>query len=381
MLTDIDHKIRIAHIITRMDRGGAPDIVRLLAEKCDPLRFEVTLVYGLTREPSDATRWLLASLKDRTIMVPSLRRALNPFFDVCAFFSLYRILKKGRFDLVHTHTAKAGVLGRITARLAGVRAVVHSPHGHDFYGYFGSFGSFWVVWVERWASRFCDCIHVLTQLEKGDMVVRRICPAEKIRVIASGVSAPAQDAALRAPSETSCVGFVGRFETVKGPEYFIEAAAEIAAKFPRVRFLMAGDGSLRADLEKQARRLGLGDKLTFAGWVEDVDTALRQIDILVVASLNEGVGRVILEAAARGIPSVATRVGGIPEVVRDNETGILVASRDAKGLAGAVLRLLQDTAMYRRLQEAGMRLVREEYSEGKMIAEFTHLYNELKYEA
>jgi len=369
--------IRIAHIITRMDRGGAPDIVRLLVEKLDPQRYEPTLIYGLTREPSAQTRRLLASLGQRAVCVPSLRRAPRPFLDGTAFFSLLKILRKGRFDLVHTHTAKAGVLGRIAARRAGVAAIVHSPHGHDFYGYFGRAGSLLVVWAERFAARFCDRIHVLTRLEEREMARYRICPAQKVRVIPSGVSVNVPAAAQRDKAGL-CAGFVGRLEPVKGPGYFVEAAAVISRQRPQVRFLLAGEGSLRAGLEERSRALGLSPMMTFNGWVEDINALYGQIDILIVPSLNEAVGRVILEAGARGIPSVAAAVGGIPEVVRDGETGLLVKARDAKGMADAALRLLGDGAVRRRMGEAAAAWVRQEHDELKMVAGFEQLYNELR---
>ena len=364
--------IRIAHIITRMDRGGAPDIVRLLAERLDPQRFEATLIYGMTREPSQATRRFLARQDLRAHMVPSLRRCVNPFFDVPAFLALLNILKRGKFDIVHTHTAKAGVLGRIAARMAGARTVIHSPHGHDFYGYFGPMGSVLIVWAERFAGRYCDCIHVLTQLEREEMVKRRICPEEKIQVIASGVSLDA--AAEKKDGRDLCVGFVGRLEPVKGPDYFIEAAAVIARELPGVKFVVAGDGSMRSALEARSQALGLAGKVRFIGWVEDINAALGQVDILVVPSRNEAVGRVILEAAARGVPSVAARVGGIPEVVRDKETGLLVAGHDVQALAFGVLSLLKDEALRWKMGTQASSWVRREFGEEKMLEAFKQLY-------
>ena len=371
------NRIRIAHIITRMDRGGAPDIVRLLVERLDPQRFEVTLIYGMTRQPSEATSRLLVVEGQQAHMVPSLRRAVNPFLDVPAFLALSRILKREGFDIVHPHTAKAGVLGRIAARMAGARAVIHSPHGHDFYGYFGRLGSLLVVWAERFAARYCDRIHVLTQLEKEEMLRRRICPEGKIQVIASGVSLDSC-VVKQGGGAVLCVGFVGRLEPVKGPDYFVDAAAAVARGFANVKFLVVGDGSLRPALEARSRALGLYGAMRFAGWVEDIDAVLAKIDVLVVPSRNEAVGRVILEAAARGIPSVAARVGGTPEVVRDKETGLLVAPRDVSGLAAGVLCLLKDGALRWKMGAEASAWVRREHSDSKMIAEFERLYSELK---
>ncbi|MGE5280060.1 MAG: glycosyltransferase family 4 protein [Deltaproteobacteria bacterium] len=372
--------IKVCHIITRLDRGGAPDIARLLAQRLDPQRFSATLIYGWTREPSERTRRFLEQARDGAVLVPSLRRSINPLRDACAYRSLSDILRRERFDIVHTHTAKAGVLGRIAARRAGVPVVVHSPHGHDFYGYFGALGSSLVVRAERIAARYCDRIVVSTRLEREDMLAYRICPAAKIRVIPGGVAVPV-DIPARRPAGDVCVGFLGRLEPVKGPEFFIEAAARIAPAAPRVRFLVAGDGSMRRYLEERSRALGLLDRIEFAGWVEDAQACLQRMDVLVVPSRNEAVGRVILEAAGRGIPAVAARVGGIPEVVREEETGLLVAPGDAAGIAAAVLRLVGDGDLRAQMGARAHDWTKKEFSEEKMLAAFEQLYAESAHEA
>lgn len=380
-------KIKIAHIITRMDRGGAPDIVRILFEKLDQEQFDLTLIYGPTVSPSKRSIELINALGKRAILIPVLCRSISPFYDAIAFFAILKALRKEKFHVVHTHTAKAGILGRIAARIAGVKVIIHSPHGHDFYGYFGRPASWFIVCAERFAALFCDRIHALTELEKKDMLLFKICPQEKLEVIYSGVevgfSRPSQHLVDNIKTELSAkdkmyfVGMVGRLEPIKGVSYFIEAAKMVTQELDNVEFLIVGDGSLKEDLKKMAESLGLSANLAFMGWREDVNTILFTLDLLVLSSLNEAVGRCVLEAQAVGVPVVATRVGGVPEVVLDGVTGMLVPPKDPKKLAEAILFLLKADDKRRQMSEAGRGWVDEKFSDRVMVQKFEEMYKKL----
>ena len=162
----VNRKIKIAQVITRMDWGGSPDIVRILCERLNPDKYEVWLLTGETKYPSKKTEDFFRRFKDRVVFVPELKRDICPLSDLAAFLRLYFLFLKHRFDIAHTHTAKAGFLGRIAARLAGVPGIIHTPHGNNFYGYFGRVASRLVVWLERFADYFADKNIVLTELEK-----------------------------------------------------------------------------------------------------------------------------------------------------------------------------------------------------------------------
>ncbi|HAJ57172.1 MAG TPA: hypothetical protein DCL35_05320 [Candidatus Omnitrophica bacterium] len=376
------NKIRIAHIITRMDRGGAPDIVRLLFEKMPPDEFDLTLIYGRTACPSEKSKEFIRDLKEKAVVVSALRRDINPFYDLLACINIYCILRKGGFDIVHAHTAKAGALGRVAAKLAGVRKVIYSPHGHVFYGYFGYLASRAVVLAERFAALFCDKIHALTELEKNDLVSFGICPSSKIEVVYSGVDLgllrPVYAAdRLRPDGGVYTVGMFGRLEPVKGAGYFIEAAGIALKECDDVKFLIVGDGSLRNELEDKVRRAGLAEKIIFTGWREDIDAVMSGLDILVLPSLNEAVGRSALEAQAMGIPVVATKVGGVPEIVKDGVTGLLVGPGDAGALAEAILKLLKDDKKRSDMGQAARGWVDEKFSDRVMIKSFEEIYRKL----
>ncbi len=241
--------------------------------------------------------------------------------------------------------AKAGVLARIAARLAGIKIVVHTPHGHNFYGYFDPFFTKLVIWLERQMSRITDKIICLTELEKSDFLKFRVAPEEKLTVIYQGLELEkyrntAVDKAVLKRSlgirrEDLVVGFIGRLEEIKGPEYFVRAAAK-ATSGDNITFLIIGEGNLRDKLKNLAEALGIAGKTVFTGWREDIPQILAAIDILVQPSLNEAVGIALLEAQAAGVPVVASRVGGVPEVVKDGFSGILVPAKDTDALAAAI---------------------------------------------
>jgi glycosyltransferase involved in cell wall biosynthesis len=380
-------KIKLAQVITRLDWGGAPDIVEIICGRLDLTIYDVTLIYGFTRYPSDKTRKFLSSFVGKVILVPYLKRGVSFLDDLGALIKLYSIFRREKFDIVHTHTAKAGFIGRIAARLAGTRLVIHTPHGHDFYGYFGCLGSWFIIMSERIAALFADKILVFTDIEKADMLKYRICPFEKLGVIKSGIDFSVFDNPdvdiTKKKSEFSigpddyAVGMACRLESVKGCEYFIDAAKIVLNSIPNTKFLIIGDGSLRSSLMKRTRRLGMKDKIIFTGWREDMPRIIPILDILVLASLNEAVGRVLLEAGAAGKPTVATVVGGIPEIIKDGQTGILVPSGDPERIAGAVIYLLRDAEKRCVMGCAAKEWVKENFNGEKMMNEICDIYRRL----
>ncbi|RJR21267.1 MAG: glycosyltransferase family 1 protein [Nitrospiraceae bacterium] len=377
-------KIKIAQVITRLDWGGSPDIIRLVCKSLDPDRFDITLITGPSKNPSSMTENFLTEFKNRVITVPQLQRDVKPLDDIIALFRLYRLFRKEKFDIVHTHTAKAGALGRIAARLAGRAGVIHTSHGHNFYGYFGPAKSKLVIMAERFLTHFTDRITALTDLEKKDLSSYNVARPEKVDIINSGLELElyrnvkadknGRRDKLGIKSGSVLVGMVGRLEQIKGPGYFIEAAVSVAEKCPQAEFLVVGEGSLRYKLESRCRELKISDRVTFTGWREDIPEILPGLDILVLPSLNEAVGRTLIEAGACGIPVVATKVGGIPEIVKDMETGILVPPGDADGLARALISLIEDNDKRQRMGEMARFWADDKFSASRMVASFSDLY-------
>ena len=380
-------KIKVAQVITRMDWGGSPDIVRIICSNLDPAVYDITLILGQTRYPNAKTKMFLNKIGAKTIIIPQLKRDINFLSDTIAFLKLYSLFRRYRFDIVHTHTAKAGALGRLAAFLARVPVIVHTLHGHNFYGYFGKSFSKIIVFVERFLSRVTDKIIVLTGLEKEDLVKFKAGRAEKMRIIYQGLelenlfSDNLDKAKIRSglgiAQGESVVGMVSRLEAVKGPQYFIEAALLLAKRIAGIKFILVGEGKLRRKLEERVREAGLADNFIFTGWRDDALDVASVFDVLVLPSLNEAVGIVLIEAQYIGIPVVATNVGGIPEIVRHNETGVLVEPADPAALAQAVECLLTDKEKRRKLAGAAHAWVRGRFMAEDMVAEISKLYQEM----
>lgn len=380
-------KIKIAQVITRLDWGGSTDIFRILCAHLDPHRYDITLIVGDTRHPTLKTGEFLNRFRARTIIVPELRRDINPVFDIAALWRLYFIFRQRRFDVVHTHTAKAGALGRIAAALVKTPAIVHTPHGHNLYGYFNPRVSAVIARIEKFLSRFTDELIALTELERSDYVASGVAGAEKISVIYQGLElekftrdwkgAFNVKSSLKIRPEERVVGMVGRLEPVKGSLFFIEAAALIVKRCPDVRFLIIGEGSLRSSMEQRVKELGINANVIFTGWREDIPDILSLMDVMVLPSLNEAVGIALIEAQAEGVPVVASRIGGIPDVVKDHKTGILVPPSDAPAIAEAVISLLDDKPRRAAMGEAGRVWVRDRFRAEDMAEKTSALYSNL----
>lgn len=380
-------KIKVAEVITRLDWGGSPDIVRVICGYLNSKFYDVTLVTGLTRYPGRKTKEFLKNFSQKIVVIPELKRELNPISDLATFIRLYLLFRRQKFDIVHTHTAKAGALGRVAAFLAGRAIIVHTSHGHNFYGYFGEEISKIMVTLERILTHFTDKIVVLTELEKKDLLRFKVAEAKKICLIPPGLEldnyakANIDKVKVREifhlqPDET-VVGMVARLEPIKGPEYFVEAAKEVVGHFNKTRFIIVGEGSLRQSLEERVKNSGLKERFIFTGWCEDIIEVISIFDILVLPSLNEAVGMVLIEAQSLGVPVIATNVGGIAEIIQDNQTGILVPPRDPQILAGAINSLLVDKQKRLAMSEKAKAWVRDKFKAQDMADRISGLYQEL----
>ncbi|MFH1996225.1 MAG: glycosyltransferase family 4 protein [Candidatus Omnitrophota bacterium] len=379
--------MKIAHIITRLDRGGSSDVVLTLFQRFLALGHDVTLIYGKTDDYPEGFPPILERNRQRIKYLPFLRREINVFRDPLSFYTLVSILRKGSFDLVHTHTSKAGFLGRLAARVAGVPMIVHAPHGHIFYGYHGRLTSGVFIFLEKMAARWCDRIITLTGMGKRDHIRFGIAAPDKFVPIYCGIDlerfeAPANGSAgirreLGIADGDPVIGTVSRLVPIKGCENFIRAFKGIQSDIPNARAVIVGDGPLRAGLEGLTKELGLEREVIFTGARIDTPELLREFDVYVQSSLNEGLGRSIVEAMASGRCVVATRVGGVPEIVEDRVTGILVEPEDPEALRAAVVGLLRDDASRAAFGDRGRVRANELFGEDRMIERTERLYREL----
>ncbi len=381
-------KIRVAHIITRLCRGGAQENTFHTVRLANLERYEVDLISGPTRGPEGSMEPMVLAAGIPILREPFLTRNPAPLRDYLALKRLTKRLREGRYDLVHTHTSKAGFLGRLAAERAGIPAIVHTPHGNVFQGYFNPYLTRLFVWMERHGARRTDRIIELTQGGITEHLAEDIGRREQYRVIFSGIDiAPYADAiarrqetrhALGVGDDELLVGGVGRLEPVKGFAYFVEAAQRIAERTPGPRFIIVGQGSLDAELRRAAAPLGT--RFVFTGPRDDVPALMAAMDVLVVPSINEGMGRVLLEAGAAATPVVATRTGGIPDIVDDGETGLLVPPRYAEALTEAVVELMAAPERRHWMGATARAKIVPQYSLENMVRQIEAVYEEILHE-
>jgi glycosyltransferase involved in cell wall biosynthesis len=324
------------------------------------------------------------------IDVPSLVRRISPINDVRALIALSRHIRKIEPHIVHTHTSKAGILGRLAAWMARVPIVIHTPHGHVFYGHFGRLLSRMFLQMEKLLGRITHHQIALTPEEGNDYLNLGVAKSNNISVIHSGVdlscfkrskteSNPGRNE-LAIPPDSLVVGYVGWLIPIKGVTHLVNAMAEVVQRHPNSLLVLVGKGDDKGGeaikLREQVQSLGLTDKVLFLGWRPDVNEITGCFDIFVLPSLNEGMGRVLVEAMAAGLPIVASRVGGIPDLVKHGENGLLVPPANAGALEQAISDLLSDKAKRKRMGETGKRMCRP-YSIEAMVDKIDNLYSRL----
>jgi glycosyltransferase involved in cell wall biosynthesis len=330
----------------------------------------------------------------RTLKISELGRSISPLSDVRAFLQLVRTIFREAPDVVHTHTAKAGTLGRLAAlafnatRSKGRRCVlVHTFHGHVLSGYFGRTGSLLARCAERTLAAGTDRIVAISPRQRQDLVNRfRVAPDARTAVVPLGLDLRPlldQDAAapnlrreLQIPDADVVVGYVGRFVPIKNIALLVHAFAAASQRQKNMWLLLAGDGPLRPDVESLAVQCGVHDRVRFLGWTENLGALYATLDICALSSLNEGTPVAIIEAMAAARAVVATSVGGVADVVEDGRTGLLVRSGDSDGFAAALHRLAENPAERLALGAAARREVARRFSSERLVDDIDRLYHE-----
>lgn len=379
-----DRPIKILRIIARLNIGGPAIHVSLLTAKLNDAEYHSTLVCG-SIEPGEGDMSYYAAQHGVTpVVVPELSRALNPLRDLRTLWTLWRLIRREQPDVVHTHTAKAGFVGRWAAKLAGVPVIVHTFHGHVFEGYFGPRKTRLFLILEQLTSRISDVILTLTEGLRRELADKyRVTRRERITVLPLGLDlqpfadTPRKPGSFRQawniPADAPLVGISGRFVPVKNHALFLEAAALIRAQRPDAHFVMVGDGELRAEAEAQIAALGLGGAVTITGWQRDLTTAYADMDVFVISSVNEGTPVTVIEALAAGCPVVATQVGGLPDLLEGGRFGALTPSGDADALASAVLKTLDSPPDTTEAQRAML----DRYGIDRLVSDLRALYRAL----
>ena len=382
--------MKIAHVIARLNVGGPAVAVIAAVDELSRRGHDVLLLCGEV-PPSEANMEYLAHEQSVSLTrISRMSRRISLWKDLASFVRLCRIFRRERPQIVHTHTAKAGTLGRLAAMCMRVPVRIHVFHGHVFRGYFSPLTTKVVIAIERWLARHTDGIIALSEAQRRDLVETfRIAPAEKVSIVPLGFALERYLNAGMSSSQTSrgqeppLIGWVGRLTAIKDPEMFIKSAAEMRSRWPDSRYVLVGDGELRKACEESIRLLALDGHISILGWQRQLENIYSSLDMLALTSINEGTPLVMLEAMASGRPVIAVDVGGVRDLMVGSavphgelqvfENGIL-ATRDANSIANAISYLLERPELRQRMGHAGREFVRDRFSRQRMVCDLEALY-------
>ena len=376
-------------MIARLNMGGPAHVVGLLSSRLDPERYETLLLHGEVGAGEDSLEDAVRAQGASMARVPGLRPELRPQDDARALGSLVRAIRRLRPDIVDTHTAKAGMLGRLAAVLAGSPRpkIVHTYHGHVLEGYFGPLKNATYRGLERRLAKVSDALIGVSSATVDDLVRLEIAPREKFQVLPIGLdlepflkATPEDGAAFRAEAGVQdgevLLTFVGRLVPIKRLDVLLRAFAQARDAGALVRLAIVGDGELRPELERLAAELGVGGHVWFAGYRGDMLPVAMGSDIAVLSSDNEGTPVSLIEAGAAGKPAVATEVGGVADVVTP-ESGFLVPRHDPEPFAEALVRLAKDRELRMKMGQFARDAVAQRFSVNRLLDDVDALYREL----
>ncbi len=377
--------VKVLRVITRLNIGGPAQHAILLTKHLNGQHWASTLVTGQI-DPQEGDMIDLAYATGlEPLVIPTLRNGAGPVGDLVSLVRLYRLFRRERPAIVHVHLFKARLLGGIAARLAGVPFVAETFHGTLFADYYRPIVSRVLIVIERLLARYMHAVIAVSDEVAREIHGLNVADPKKVHVIQLGldldrfVQAPGTSGILRkelgVSNDALLVGTVGRLVHIKGHRYFIAAAAQVAHRIPEARFVIIGDGPEREALERQVRQDGLGERVFFLGWRRDLQRLYPDLDVVVLSSLHEGTPVAIIEAMAAGRSVVATRVGGVPDVIQDGVTGLLVPPKDPAALADAVVRLLHSSNERGRLGLAARRHVYPRFTAARLAEDMDALYS------
>jgi glycosyltransferase involved in cell wall biosynthesis len=385
-----ERPIKVLRVIARLNMGGPALHVAYLTAGLRDRGYDTTLVAGSLARGEDSMDFVAEQLGIRVEHIAELRRDISAVHDLRAVLSLARLIRRERPTILHTHTAKAGAVGRLAALLAGGARppiVVHTFHGHVLRGYFGPVRTFGFRQLERWLARMTTSLVAVSPEVRDDLVGLGVAPRDRFTVVRLGIQLEERVADHDRRDETRrvlgigpdsfTVGWIGRMTAVKRTSDVLLAFKRLRERGVDARLCMVGDGPDREPLERRAHELGIMRNTLFLGYQEDVAPFYAAFDAMILPSGNEGTPVSAIEALAAGRPVVATRVGGVPDVVRDGEDGFLVDTGDVDMLADRLARLAEDPKLRAAMGEAGRSRVLARYSVERLIDDVDRLYRSL----
>jgi glycosyltransferase involved in cell wall biosynthesis len=374
-------KINLLYIITKLELGGAQTQLLSLVRGLDREKFNIFLFTaqdGLLLQEA----LVLEGLKIKRSRF--LDRAVNPLQDLLALFELYHFIKKNKIQIVHTHSSKAGILGRWAAALAGVKNILHTVHGWSFNDYQNVLTKKFYLLLEKITAEFSDKLIVVSYYDKQKGLNNHIARKDKYEIIRYGIDFGkfrSKDYSIREElgilPDDSVVGMVSCFKPQKSPQDFVLLAYLIKQTLPNTKFILIGDGILRRTIEDLIIKFGLENDLILTGWRRDIPKILSILDVFVLTSLWEGLPISVLEAMASSLPVVVTDTGGISEVISDDETGFLVAPGDVQKNSERVIRLLRDKDLRARIGQKAKESLGLSFRTENMTTNIQEIYKNL----
>jgi len=386
----LSERIRILRAIARLNMGGPALNVAYLTKGLDERGYATTLVAGRLARGEDSMAFVTEELGIPVLSLPAMHRDVSPFYDPLAVTRLLHEIRRLRPHILHTHTAKAGAVGRAAALLAGDARppiIVHTYHGHVLRGYFDPVRTQFFRETERTLARHTTRLVAVGPEVRDDLVELAVAPYEKFSVIRLGIDLESRvlgsdrGAEFRrlfgVPEGRFVVGWIGRMTGIKRVQDVLSSFKHLRDRGVDATLCMVGDGPEREPAERLAKQLGIASHVLWTGYQRDVSPYYSLFDALILTSANEGTPVVAIEALAAGRPVVATRVGGVPDVVSDGEDGFLVDVGDVGGIADALARLAQDPELRRKMGERGRALVVPRYRVERLVGDMDSLYREL----
>lgn len=389
---------KILRIINRLNLGGITYNVTYLTRFMEP-EFETMLVSGMKDDEEESSEFILDRYGVKAHYVKEMRREIDFSSDRKAYLEIKEIIRKFKPDIVHTHAAKAGALGRLAAVACKVPVIVHTFHGHAFHSYFGPLKTRFFIEVERYLARKSTAIVTISRLQKEEICNRfKICPPEKAHIIPLGFDLSRFRENMdekrknfrqefKIADDAIAIGIIGRFALIKNHSFFLEAFKALTQKTnKKVVAVLVGDGEEREHIRESCQKLSLPvakdaalpeTQVVMTSWIKDVDRALAGLDIVCLTSHNEGTPVSLIEAQAASKPVVSTRVGGIENVVLQNETGLLSDAGDLQQFVDNLLKVTENEEFRNKIVSGSWSFVKDKFHYTRLVNDTKMLYNEL----
>ncbi|OUW79798.1 MAG: hypothetical protein CBD77_01850 [bacterium TMED217] len=374
------NKIKIIHVITHLPIGGAQDNTLYTVELLDKEKYDISLCCNLDGELVERAENIRGI---KIFDIPFLCREVNPYKDIKAFILLYKLFKKENYTIIHTHSSKAGLLGRFAAMLNKTPVIIHTIHGFAFNDFMNVFKKSFFINVEKLLAKWTNVLITVSNLNKKKIIDLNIAKETKLKNIYSGIDLKLFTnknniefrKELNLKSHHILLGSVGRLSFQKDPITMINAFDIVAKRFSNAHLVLVGDGELRSIIVDRIDQLHLNDRVHLTGNKNNPWKIYHSLDLFIMSSIYEGLGRSITEALSCGVPVVCTSVEGVPEIVRDNKTGILVPPKDASALAEGVIKSLSNMEVAKKMASKGHKFVNDNFDVNKMVDDIDALYD------